>query len=249
VRPAQRLVGALWRWHRRIGLVAAIFVLVLSVTGIALNHPTGLALDQSYVQNAWLLRIYGDDSSIQQGYHLEAGWVSQSSGGQVYLNAEEVAVCYGDLVGAMQTSEFLLVGCADQLVLLLPGGELVESMAASAGLPVPLEALGRNAQQVVVKRDGRWFVADLEALRFDEPLSGGSVQQIAPGTLPAAVVTNLPAHNQWLTWERVVLDLHSGRVFGRFGVILMDAAALLLMCLASSGVLMWLLHRRRRQRR
>ena len=45
---------------------------------------------------------------------------------------------------------------------------------------------------------------------------------------------------QGLTLERVLLDLHSGRLFGTFGVYIVDAAALLFLILAFTGVWMWM---------
>ncbi len=250
MRRGQRLVGALWRWHRRIGLLAALFVFVLASTGIALNHSPGLALDQSYVQSAWLLRVYGDSATPGDGYRLDGGWVSQSRGGHIYLDAREVTTCYGELVGAAQTSEVIVAACSDQLVLILPGGELVETITASAGLPTPLDGMGESARGLAVQREGRWYAADLDALDFDTLLDAGStVAQHAPGPLPKPIRAALPVRDQWLTWERVLLDLHSGRLLGSAGVWLMDAAALLLICLASSGVLMWVLHRLPRGRR
>jgi uncharacterized iron-regulated membrane protein len=39
--------------------------------------------------------------------------------------------------------------------------------------------------------------------------------------------------------ERVLLDLHSGRILGRAGVYLVDAAAILFLLLAISGVWLW----------
>ena len=42
-----------------------------------------------------------------------------------------------------------------------------------------------------------------------------------------------------LTLERVLLDLHSGRVLGSAGVLLVDAAAILFLLLAISGLWLW----------
>lgn len=254
MRAAQRLVGALWRWHRRIGLAAALFVLLLSVTGIALNHSPGLALDQTYVQWQWLLRSYGDDSAARIGYRLDAGWLSRSTGGQLYFNSTEVTTCYDELVGALQTPDFVLAACADQLVLLLPDGQLIEALTTSGGLPTPVAGIGRveygGQPAIALQVESQWRLADVDALQFHEPVPAGAlVEQAAPGPLPAGIANALPGAQQWLTWERVLLDLHSGRLFGPVGVWVMDAAAVLLMCLASSGVAMWALHRRRRVRR
>ena len=43
-----------------------------------------------------------------------------------------------------------------------------------------------------------------------------------------------------LPLERVILDLHSGRIFGKWGVYLIDSMAVLFLLLAMSGIWMWL---------
>ena len=46
--------------------------------------------------------------------------------------------------------------------------------------------------------------------------------------------------SQFLTLERIIVDGHSGRLFGLFGVLLMDLVAVLLILLSVSGVYIWL---------
>jgi len=192
VRAAQRLVGALWRWHRRIGLAAALFVLLLSVTGIALNHSPGLALDQTYVQWQWLLRSYGDDSAARIGYRLDAGWLSRSTGGQLYFNSTEVTTCYDELVGALQTPDFVLAACADQLVLLLPDGQLIEALTTSGGLPTPVAGIGRveyGGQPAIALQVGsQWRLADVDTLQFHEPVPAGALVEQPEGAMHTRAV-------------------------------------------------------------
>ena len=45
----------------------------------------------------------------------------------------------------------------------------------------------------------------------------------------------------------MLLDLHSGRIFGEYGVYLMDAAAVALLWLSGSGLWVWW-QRRRKQK-
>jgi hypothetical protein len=154
----------------------------------------------------------------------------------------------GKLVGALQADKLFYAGCTEQLLMITEAGELVESVSASTGLPVPLEAIGHINNQVAVKTLGRWWLADLDRLDFSERAPAGEVviRQLFPGQLPDAIRDKIPAQEQWLTWERLLLDLHSGRLLGTGGVVLVDGVGVLLGSLAMSGTAMWWLHRRRK---
>ncbi|MCB1676365.1 MAG: PepSY domain-containing protein, partial [Halioglobus sp.] len=91
---------------------------------------------------------------------------------------------------------------------------------------------------------------DLEQIDFSARDTGGAlINQLAPAPLQPVIRDALPGRAQWLSWERLLLDLHSGRLAGRAGVWLADAIGVLLCALVLSGIAMWWLHRRRRQRR
>jgi len=72
------------------------------------------------------------------------------------------------------------------------------------------------------------------------------VQQQVAGELPAAIRRQIPSAPEWLTWERVLLDLHSGRLAGPAGVGLVGALGAVRCVLGLSGFAMWWLHWRRR---
>lgn len=250
MRAGQRLVGLLWRWHRRTGVVIFVFLVLLAITGVVLNHTSALGLDRRFVDWPWLTGAYGDSSHDIRAYPLEQHWITRSAGGALYLDASEVGRCHGELVGVAQAQDLLLVACAEELVLLTPRGELVEQVTASTGLPTPVQGLGMAADAVLLRTGGDWVLADLDRLEFaGRPAAGVLVQEIARGELPAAIRDRIPAPAQWLTWERVLLDLHSGRLFGNIGVVLVDAVGILLLCIACSGVTMWWFHRGRRRLR
>ena len=249
MRRRPRLVGILWHWHRRVGLVVALFALLLAVTGIVLNHTSQLGLDRSFVPWPWLTQLYGDDSSDLPAFKLGDQWLTRSSGGHVYLDAQEVAPCSGRLVGAVAADGLLYAGCVEELLLLTRDGALVESVSASTGLPAPLQAIGLIDEQLVLQSGGSWWLADLDVMDFSQraPAGGAVIRQLVPDRLPESIRARIPAPSQWLSWERVLLDLHSGRLFGRYGVLWMDMMGVLLATLATSGVAMWWLHRRRKK--
>lgn len=47
-----------YRWHRRLGIIAVLFIVVLSITGIMLNHNAQFGLNKNFINSAWLLKIY-----------------------------------------------------------------------------------------------------------------------------------------------------------------------------------------------
>lgn len=250
MRRRPRLVGLLWRWHRRLGLLAALFIVAVSLTGIVLNHTTGLGLDRRLVNLDWLTAAYGDRSSHVSAFRLEQNWLSRSASGQVFLDSREVAACRGELVGALQQGELLLAACTGELLLITTRGELVESVVAGTGLPVPVQSIGLLDDAVALQVDGEWWLADLDRMEFNPRDPGGSaeVRQRVPDRLPDEIRNRLPVPDRWLTWERVLLDLHSGRLFGKLGVLWVDLVGVFLCTLALSGTAMWWLHRRKRIR-
>ncbi len=249
MRRRPRLVGLLWHWHRRVGIVIAIFTILLAVSGIVLNHTAQLGLDRSFVPWPWLTQVYGDDSSDLPAFQLGDRWLTRASSGLVYLDAQEVAPCSGKLVGAVEADGLFYAGCVEEMLLLTPEGALVESVNASTGLPAPLQAIGVIDGQLVLKSGASWWLANIDSMDFTQraPAGGAVIRQLVSDRLPDSVRAQIPAPDQWLSWERLLLDLHSGRLFGRFGVLWMDAIGVLLITLASSGVAMWWLHRRHKR--
>ena len=63
-----------------------------------------------------------------------------------------------------------------------------------------------------------------------------------PAELPADIEAQIAAayRGSGLSVERVLVDLHSGRLFGLSGIAMMDLAAIALCILAVSGILVWL---------
>jgi hypothetical protein len=248
MRRHPRVVSFLWRWHRRLGLLAALLALLLAVTGITLNHSDDLGLDSRFVDWPWLYRLYGENTVELPAYRAGKHWIYRSGAGRVYVDQIELAPCRGELVGAASEG-ILFAACSEELLLATGSGELVESVSATTGLPVPLSGIGLADGRLVIQAQGKWWLADLDRLEFDEPArSGVIIEQLAPGELPQSLRAVLPGRDAWLNWERVLLDLHSGRLGGRLGVWLMDTAGLMLSLLGLSGVAMWFLHRRARNR-
>nr|WP_279538484.1 PepSY-associated TM helix domain-containing protein [Pseudomaricurvus alcaniphilus] len=256
----------LWRWHRRAGLIAAAILLLVAVTGIMLNHTTAMSLGQQPVRQAWLLAHYGVDLPLLRSYQVGERWLSGDEHGSLYLDGRRLGQCDGALVGAVvgdavsngagdgegdtaALQGLLLAACERELLLLTAAGDIVERLTAVHGLPVPVARIGSCQPGVCLFSDQQVISADLQQLRWQGTAASAVWSQ--PGPLPAALAEVL-----WqgeigteLSWERVILDLHSGRIGGDLGVWLVDLAAILMVFLSFSGFYLWLQQALRRSSR
>ena len=244
-------------WHRTLGLLAGIFVIILAVTGILLNHTEDTGLDSRYVQSAWLLDWYGiTPSTPLVSYAVKEHWVSQL-GTRIYYDAIEVAADAGPLpeplLGAVALPEMVVVATAGRLILLTHKGEHIETLANSQGsnsqgLPAGIHAIGVSDEHLVVRTAHGDYVADTDLLQWKEQ-SVKDARWAVVAVAPQVVTQRLLAayRGTGLTLERVVLDLHSGRIVGSWGRWIMDIVAGILIFLAATGVWMWLKQRQRRR--
>lgn len=203
--------GGLRRYHRWAGATLVAFVLFLSVTGIALNHSGDLGLDRQHVRWTWLLDAYG----------------------------------MGDpkpYAGMATLGELLVVGDGQRAHLLLASGELVESMDLSALLAGPISRVGRADGRAILESGGALYRSDAELTDF-VPWAAGNASNVAwsPEILPATPGLE-SIDTAWrgygLTVERVLLDLHSGRILALPGRLLLDAIGLGLIVLSISGLVL-----------
>ncbi len=234
-------------WHRTLGLCAGIFVIILAVTGILLNHTEEVGLDSHYVQSAWLLDWYGiAPPAPPVSYAVGEHWVSQV-GARIYYDAIEVATDAELLLGAVALPEMIVVATQGQLILLTRKGEHIETLKGNQGVPAGMRAIGVSGEHLAVRAAHGDYVADADLLKWKEqPVEDAHWAVVA--IAPQAIAQRLLAayRGTGLALERVVLDLHSGRIIGAWGRWIMDIAAGILIFLAATGVWMWLKQRRRR---
>jgi len=236
------------RWHGRMGILAAAFVLLLAFTGLCLNHVSGWGLDTKALRSSALLGLYGmAETATVVSYPLADAYISQSNG-QLFYQDKAIERCDGSLVGAVgfgsKTTPQIVVACEQELLLFSPTLQLIEKIGPIFGLPVTVQRVGLVDSELLIDTSRGLFFADLNALRWaaveDEGVlssSQWSKTTQAPESLSLALVASIDSEN--ITYERLLLDIHSGRILGEWGVYLVDAMAILFMLLAISGLVIW----------
>lgn len=239
------------RWHRRLGIISACFVLLLSGTGLVLNHSDQWQLPQRWVNSPLILAFYGQKPESVIAFKIqtddEASWVL-GQGRSVFWGERPLLVCNRHLVGALRFGEYRVIACDDRIAVLDERGGLLDILDASYGLPEPIQRLGICGTNICLRSDSVNYRVDIEQLEFD--VSADDLDAVVQGEAPESLLQKLEGQNNvsGIHWERVVLDLHAGRFLGAAGIWIMDFMAISFFLLAISGIYLWLQQRRKKNR-
>ena len=241
-------------WHRRIGLLALILVIVLAITGIMLNHTERFKLDETFINSSWLLKWYGiepEDEPVSYligegtNKHIISAWDKH-----LFFDNAAIATLQQSVHGAMGAEQFIVVALDNEIILLSYEGEFIERVSTSISFS-NIQRLGMKYKRPVIETsEPLYYMADEHILDWDVIINEGiewtekyTLNDIERDQLLRAYLGN------GLKLERVILDLHSGRIFGNYGVYLMDAAAVALLWLSLSGLWVWSSRRRKMRKK
>ncbi len=239
------MTNMLWntvhKWHRTMGIISALFVVFLTVTGLMLNHTEPLHLKNRFIQNIIFLDLYDIKPGKEpQGYLAADHWITQV-GERIYFDQKELAEGVNKLIGVVAANEKIIVAYDGQLLLVTIQGEVIEHLAGTEGVPAGMRAIGITRNDDVVIRGAHGdYLADIESLQWkEEEQIDAEWSKTSP--VPKALLAKLLYlyRGKGLPLERVILDMHSGRFLGSFGIYLVDAAAVLFLLLSLSGAWMW----------
>ncbi|MGE0383902.1 MAG: PepSY-associated TM helix domain-containing protein [Gammaproteobacteria bacterium] len=241
---------ALKAWHRRTGVAAAVFLVFLAVTGVLLNHTDALGLAHRRLDAPWVLALYRVTTpDVGSGFEVAGHWVSQV-GASVFLDNREVRAESGRLTGAAPFKAGMALAIGSEVLLLAPDGTLIERMGNEAGLPSAVDALGTLADgRLAVRVDDRILVSDADAATWSQDVSArvSGWSMAAPLPEPLRESIRVQYRGPGIDAERLLLDMHSGRILGRWGPLLFDAVAVMVLVIAVTGLWMWAYGRRYRR--
>lgn len=229
------------RWHKKIGVFVALFASLLVISGIALNHSQQLKLNTSYIQTEWLLDLYQIQSASEPVGYLTSGTRVIQVGERVYFNGGEIAKDVSTLIGMIDIDDMYIVAYDGQLTLLTKAGDIIEHISGAEGVPAGMTAIGYDDQaNVIIKAAHGFYRVNLDSLdwkEFDQLEATWSEAALIPEQVKAELLKQY--RGSGLTIERVLLDIHSGRIVGPWGVYFVDIVAMFILILACTGAWMW----------
>ena len=240
-----KLLRSLYIWHRYVGISTAIFVIVLAFTGLVLNHTDELELDAAYVQSDFMLDWYGITAPGELASYQAGSAYITAVNNKIFWGSKPLLHISAPLAGVQAFGDLVVIVAAGSPVLFTAEGKLVEKLENVVGVPTGIQAIGLSSQGLLAVKTARGvYLTDknlLEWVRADGPKINWSATH---ATEPALLKSLQNAYRgSGLPMERIMLDLHSGRILGGAGVYIMDAAAIGFLVLAASGVWLWVRRR------
>ena len=210
------------RWHRRIALVICLWLVVLAISGVVINHANDWGLDKRPLPAALQSWFYGIEVIATQPVDCASPDLADADCREVFA--------------ALVVQGGRLLVSAQKLYLLDEDGALVEAVSAAALGLKALKAVRAEADQFWFSDDRQTVASDI-ALLEPQKLTGPQAR-----ALPDSGWQRAGENVEAISWERLVLDLHAARFLGPLAKVFNDLAALLFLLLAISGV--WLYFRK-----
>ena len=240
-----KILRILRPWHRRLGLFSVLFVVLLAITGVLINHSDDFNLDKTTVKQAWLLDYYGIQApeysvsfvppNLESSVSLP---ILHATDNLLWQNDSLILEATNKVLSAVNFQSMIVAIDDRQLYLLNLQGQLQETQNTSTGLPTSLVALGVSANKLFLKTHQGVYQSDENLIEW-HLTDDSNVQWIATNSTVSKDVI-LASRSANLHWERVILDLHSGRLFGSLTVWIWDLFAFALLLVSFSGCWIWL---------
>lgn len=254
--PAKRGWAPIMRqWHQRFGLYAAIFMFWLGCSGFLLNQSASWGLDAVRVGNSTVMGLYGlRGHAPETGYFSGQNWLAQSTEHTV-VNGHSLPELVPSPLGLVATGDpnnpLLFVAGSDRIVITDPNARVIDELRDYT-LPVSaIRRIGHLSDGRVAIQDAKIFATE-DGLGWTEIPEDSVIDWSSPKELdPSLQEIMLPFSQPTVPLEQVLIDAHSGRLFGRAGPWIVNSVGFAAMFLGISGTWIYIstaLRRRQRAR-
>lgn len=224
------------KWHRWLGFVVAFPLLWLAITGVLLNHAQSLGLNDRMVTSPWILRHYnqlpeGRPLAFRVGDRLVTEW-----GSELFLD-EKALLLQGELVGAVAYKGQLVIATPDKIGVFDGSDEMLLELDDLSLPATPIQGVDVIEGRLYLAAADQFFVLSEDF--FSAEKSTETFVMTSPKGLLSEEEKALSAvvrSRRGMPFSRVILDAHSGSLFGWPGWLITDLAAFGLVVLTLLGL-------------
>lgn len=228
------------RSHRILGVGSLAFLILISLSGLILNHADTLGLSR-HAAGPVFLKIYGIEPPPVDSAFEVAGVVFATSSGSLFADGVELAANSSNLAGAIEVDDSLILATGDEFFVATIDGILIERFAPE--ISAPITKLGTDGQRIIVALQNE--VLEFDAVQMSLSAVAADGVHDAVWSQPASLSSDqaeeigIAGLAKTMNWERVLIDFHSGRILPTVGRYLVDITALCLLYLCISGIVLW----------
>jgi hypothetical protein len=189
-----------------------------------------------------LISLYSNQTATAPRYFSAGDGTISQVNERLFYNTEPLWQTREPLVGVTANEKYITLAFSNELALLSHDGELLEHINYLPRQITTVDRIGHDDNgRFVLQGDDTTVIAAADMLSWQGLQGDSAITWSRP--LEAGEVTDKPAlpDRQYpeLTWERLLLDLHSGRILGTWGPYLMDTMALAMVFLVFTGLWRW----------
>ena len=251
-RKAKRnLQQTLRSFHQRGGLFAFFFMAWLGFSGILLNQSADWGLDAIRVKASSIMAFYGLHTEPPKfGYFSGDAWLVPTLENTVVngeLAEEHIPSPLGMVSIGSDDAELIFIANHDSLSIFTPDVKRLDKLS---GYMLPLGQIRRigahNGGKVALQGESVYLSTD--GISWETYAGNGSdITWSETSPLPENIVTqSLPHARPSVALEQLLIDLHSGRLFGKLGAYFVNLVGIVCIWLSVSGV--WMMWRTQKMR-
>lgn len=229
--------------HRWIGLLAAVWILQLAMTGLLLQQADNLSLHQRFVQSPWLLQWFGYGQKAQSFQHH--GQIIYQVDDQLLINNQRQRIPQ-TIHFAARMNDLWVVATKQTIYAFNNDSELMWRLDDFDGLPTPIDNLHVDGR-LWIEHNNQWSQINGQLLiqpsaapktrinhAQQKQLSNDERRLVLPKT-----------HPKVLSFDKVLADIHAGY---KGSVWLNTVSALALLYLSLSGIFLFFKTKRKEQK-
>ena len=252
-KPKLNVSMLLRKWHQRVGLFAFVFMGWLGFSGVLLNQSVSLGFDAIRVDSTALMSLYGLHTQVpENGYRSGSHWLVTTTENTVLDDialAQHIPSPLGFVDIKNAFGETLYVATSDKLTLLSPEGVVIEEQSGFM-LPVGhirnLGLIERGGSSYLALQGENTYITE-DGLTWNELNNSDDVSWSRLVDLTDEAISDVePFAHPTVALEQVLIDLHSGRLFGSIGSTVINIVGIAAVFLSITGI--WMTWRTGRMR-
>lgn len=220
------------KFHRWIGLIASIWLLILASTGFLLQHSHQWQLDKKHISNTAVLNIYGigeqfiafeqDNHQLIQLDH------------QLIQNNRLTIKLSENINSAIYQHDNWIITTDTQIIWIDSKGQITQSMDELDGLNLPINKIAQHKQELIYISKDKTYNINSESIESSTLTSIQWPQSNTDKDLKQKAIEL--TSKDYLSYEQFIFDIHAGITAPS---LLNDFAAISLIILSLSGIFLF----------